>query len=41
MLRNDSRWVEQGASLGFDKPPAKYGAACLPSLPDIDNAKNA
>nr|WP_315247352.1 tyrosine-type recombinase/integrase [uncultured Albidiferax sp.] len=37
VIRTYGRWVEQGASLGFDKPPAKYGTACLPGLPDIDD----
>ncbi len=37
VIRTYGRRVEQGASLGFDKPPAKYGTVCLPGLPEIDD----
>jgi integrase len=36
VTRHYGRWVEQGAELGFDRPPARYGRECLPGLPDPD-----
>jgi integrase len=36
VTRHYGRWVEQGAELGFDRPPARYGRECLPGLPTLD-----
>lgn len=35
VIRNYGRWVDQGASLGFDRPPTRYGRECLPGLPEV------
>ncbi len=37
VIRNYGRWVEQGASLGFDRPPVRYGRECLPGLPEVED----
>ena len=34
-----SRWVAQDPAPGFDRPPARYGRACLPDLPAIEGAE--
>lgn len=36
VIRNYGRWVEQGAALGFDRPPVRYGRECLPGLPEVE-----
>lgn len=41
VMRHYGRWVEQGVALGFDRPPARYGRACLPGLPDITDVQPA
>lgn len=33
VMRNYGRWVDQGAALGFERPPARYGREPLPGLP--------
>jgi integrase len=32
VIRNYGRWVSQGAELGFDRPPSRYGRDLLPGL---------
>jgi integrase len=41
VIRNYGRWVEQGATLGFDRPRARYGRECLPGLPEITDEPDA
>jgi integrase len=36
VIRNYGRWVDQGAQLGFDRPPPRYGREPLPGYPSDD-----
>ncbi|MGQ2994226.1 Arm DNA-binding domain-containing protein [Variovorax sp.] len=37
VIRTYGRFVDQGAALGFDRPPVRYGRECLPGLPAVDS----
>ncbi|SOD29448.1 Phage integrase family protein [Variovorax sp. YR752] len=41
VIRNYGRWVEQGATLGFDRPQVKYGREHLPGLPEVGDASDS